>query len=270
MHKYLTGHRQDVDLLAGGFGRLEASISIASYRATLGDEWCVPQFHERTQIHVTDLYHPLLQNPVKNTIYTDGGVLLTGSNASGKSTFLKTVALEILLAQTIHTATATSYQAPFVRLLTSMSLRDDLTSGDSYYMAEIKSLKRILDAKKIPGEPVVCLIDEVLRGTNTVERIAASVEILKSLTDGAGICFAATHDIELTRLLQGKYVNYHFEEIIKEGDISFPYLLQKGSASTRNAILLLEIMGYPNEIITEAQELAHTFLQTGKWTSMEE
>jgi DNA mismatch repair ATPase MutS len=79
-----------------------------------------------------------------------------------------------------------------------MSLRDDLQGGDSYYVVEIKALKRILTAAKEPGRPVLCFVDEVLRGTNTVERIAASTQILKSFDGRAVLCFAATHDIELT------------------------------------------------------------------------
>ena len=147
-----------------------------------------------------------------------------------------------------------------------MSLRDDLESGESYYIVEIKSLKRILDARKEDSpRPVLCFVDEVLRGTNTVERIAAATQILVSLT-GEGIqCFAATHDIELTELLSGLYRNYHFEEEIRDGDILFNYTLREGRANSRNAIRLLEIMGYDQTIIQKAQRQAEDFLQKGIW-----
>ena len=113
--------------------------------------------------------------------------------------------------------------------------------------------------------PVLCFVDEVLRGTNTVERIAAATQILVSLT-GAGIqCFAATHDIELTELLSQLYDNYHFEEEIREGDILFNYTLRKGKVGSRNAIRLLEIMGYDQSIIQKAQRQAEDFLQQGIW-----
>ncbi len=212
------------------------------------------------------LYHPLIDHPVKNSISADGGVLLTGSNASGKSTFLKTVALGALMAQTLHMALAERYCAPLYRIYSSMSLRDDLESGESYYIVEIKSLKRILDARKEDSpRPVLCFVDEVLRGTNTVERIAAATQILVSLT-GEGIqCFAATHDIELTELLSGLYRNYHFEEEIRDGDILFNYTLREGRANSRNAIRLLEIMGYDQTIIQKAQRQAEDFLQKGIW-----
>ena len=133
-------------------------------------------------------------------------------------------------------------------------------------MVEIKALKRILDLLSDGEEyPVLCFVDEVLRGTNTVERIAASTEILRSMAQKSCICFAATHDIELTHLLEGIYSNYHFEEEIKDNDILFSYKILNGRATTRNAIRLLGIMGYDEGIIREAEERANTFLKTGRW-----
>lgn len=146
-----------------------------------------------------------------------------------------------------------------------MALRDDVQGGSSYYMVEIKALKRILDFLAEDGKPVLCFVDEVLRGTNTVERIAASTEILKSMADQNCICFAATHDIELTHLLEGIYDNYHFAEEIEDDDILFSYKILEGRASTRNAIKLLGIMGYDKEIICEAEKMAENFLATGHW-----
>ena len=133
-------------------------------------------------------------------------------------------------------------------------------------MVEIKSLKRILDLLSSEKElPVLCFVDEVLRGTNTVERIAASTQILRSMAQKNCMCFAATHDIELTHLLEDDYHNYHFSETIEENDISFSYKIREGRASTRNAIRLLGIMGYEEEIIEEAEKMAGDFLATGVW-----
>ena len=109
-------------------------------------------------------------------------------------------------------------------------------------------------------------MDEVLRGTNTVERIAASAQILKSLCTGKSLCFAATHDIELTHILEDFYANYHFEEEIEEDDIFFSYKIMKGRATTRNAIKLLGIMGYDQKIVLEAEKMASDFLEKGNWT----
>ena len=146
-----------------------------------------------------------------------------------------------------------------------MSLRDDIESGESYYIVEIKALKRILDAGRIHQGRVLCFVDEVLRGTNTVERIAASTQILMSLAGDNLTCFAATHDIELTDLLTDYYDNYHFEEDIREGDVFFNYKLLNGKATTRNAIKLLEIMGYDAGIIQKATKQAEHFVESGVW-----
>lgn len=307
--------------LVSAVGTLDACICIAYFRASL-DGFCRPDIREEYGLSAEELYHPLLHDPVKNSIDTRWGVLVTGSNASGKSTFLKTVALGAVFAQTICTVPAKRWSAPFYRVMSSMALRDDLTGGESYFMVEIRALKRILDAcggktetdagifsaysgqetawsddggepgctagRDDGGEPgctvgrdsggkpgytaerrtpaVFCFVDEVLRGTNTVERIAASSRILQSLTGEKVLCFAATHDIELTHLLEEFYENYHFEETIEDGDISFNYLLKKGRAQSRNAIRLLEVMGYDEQVIREAEALAERFLETGEWT----
>lgn len=261
-------HGEEIDQIITNLGYLESAVSIAMYRGSLkaeGASWCRPCL-QGDVLSAEKLYHPLIDNPVKNSITADRGVLLTGSNASGKSTFLKTVALGALMAQTLNMVPADTYSAPRFRIYSSMSLRDDLESGESYYIVEIKSLKRILDAmKEDSNQPVLCFVDEVLRGTNTVERIAAATQILLSLTGENILCFAATHDIELTELLAGQYDNYHFEEEIRDGDILFNYTLREGRAGSRNAIRLLEIMGYDQSIIRRAQEQAEGFLQQGIW-----
>ncbi len=234
-------------------------------RTEAGREWCVPEFTGEEEIVLEAGYHPLLNNPVKNGIAAGRGVLLTGSNASGKSTFLKMVALNAILAQTVHTCAAARYRAPFFQVYSSMALRDDMGSGESYYIVEIKALKRILDAAAQRKGRILCFVDEVLRGTNTVERIAASTQILKSLGSSGILCFAATHDIELTELLQKEFDNYHFEEEVREGDIFFNYRLKEGKATTRNAIRLLELMGYDQAVIQRASAQAEHFVASGVW-----
>lgn len=266
----LRRYMGEVDRLITVVGQLECAVAVSSYRRSLGENWCEPKLCEEAGkalfLRAKGLYHPLLQDAVANDLYAKKGVLLTGSNASGKSTFLRAVAVNALLAQTVHTCAAASYEAPFYRIYSSMSLRDDLAGGDSYYMVEIKSIKRILDqAGQREGRPVLCFVDEVLRGTNTVERIAASTQIMKKLAVGHALCFAATHDIELTKLLRREYNNYHFEERIEEDDIFFPYLLMEGPASTRNAIALLRMLQYDEGITDEAEAMAERFLREGNW-----
>lgn len=266
----LQKHMGEVDRLITVTGELECAVAAGSFRKSLGERWCVPNLHAQAEkglfLHAEGLYHPLLGEAVPNDLDAKRGVLLTGSNASGKSTFLRAVAVNALLAQTVHTCAAANYEAPFYRIYSSMSLRDDLAGGDSYYMVEIKSIKRILDqVEREEDRPVLCFVDEVLRGTNTVERIAASTQIMKKLAAGCALCFAATHDVELTKLLKQEYDNFHFEERIEENDIFFPYKLMEGPASTRNAIALLRMLKYDERITAEAEAMAERFLRDGNW-----
>ena len=130
-------------------------------------------------------------------------------------------------------------------------------------------MKRIIDAADAKDAlPLLCFVDEVLRGTNTVERIAASTQILKRLSQKGIYCFAATHDIELTHLLEQYYENSHFEEEVKHGDVLFSYRLLEGRAQTRNAIKLLEIIGFSKEIIEKADDMAGEFLRNGEWRTI--
>ena len=267
MLKVLREHVNDVDALVCVVGYLETAIAVRAYRESLENGWCKPEFIGEDCIVMEEGYHPLLNHPVKNSIRANRGVLLTGSNASGKSTFLKTVALNAILGQTIYTCTASIYHGQMCNVYSSMALRDDIDSGESYYIVEIKALKRIMDAVK-GNRKILCFVDEVLRGTNTIERIAASGQILKSLAGTGTQCFAATHDIELTDILKDEYDNYHFEEDVRDGDVFFNYCLLPGKATTRNAIRLLELMGYEPEIIQEANRQAEYFTSTGSWTNL--
>lgn len=269
----VRGHLSEIDEMVTLLGRIEAAIVIGSYRKSLQGNYCIPTLRfERDAdryMAIEQLYHPLLTDPVRNSILTEKGVLITGSNASGKSTFLRAVAINAVMSQTIHTCLADRYEAPVLRIYSSMSLKDDLIGGQSYYMVEISSIKRILDQVKLAKEDhcyVLCFVDEVLRGTNTVERIAASTQIMKVLSAEHALCFAATHDVELTKLLEQEYDNYHFEERIEKDDIFFPYKLLKGPATTRNAIALLKMLGYDEIIITEAEAMAKNFLEKGNWS----
>lgn len=260
-----------IDRMYELLGFIESACAVAFYRAHFNEYYgyyCKPEFNsDKKGITVDEVYHPLLESPVANSLDEEKCVLLTGSNASGKSTFLKTIGLNAILSQTIYTCTARRYEFKRCKVYSSMSLRDDLENNESYYIVEIKALKRIIDAAK-SGEEIICFVDEVLRGTNTVERVSASTEILKSFADGNiknVLCFAATHDIELTHLLEEWYGNYHFEEQIKDDDVLFNYQLNSGRATSRNAISLLKVMGYDDEIINAARVRADKFTETGKY-----
>ncbi len=264
MYKQIMEHKDDLDTILEVTGRLESEISIACYRQSMEGSYCIPSF-EGDSFVGEKLIHPLIADAVPNDISADKGILITGSNASGKSTFLKTCAINAVLAQTIHTALSASYKAPLFRIYSSMALKDDLFEGDSYYIVEIKSIKRILDAAANGGNKVLCFVDEVLRGTNTVERIAASTEILKTFAKEKVMCFAATHDIELTSLLAEYFGIYHFEGNVTDNDVHFDYKIKTGPATNRNAIKLLGVLGYDEDIVDSAQKMAENFLATGNW-----
>jgi DNA mismatch repair ATPase MutS len=246
-------------------GRLDAAISIASYRASL-PAWIEPElsFEGAGSVRAVGLVHPLLEHAVPNDLVTGRPLLITGSNASGKSTYLKTAALAAVMAQSICTVLAETYEARAFRVYSSMALRDDLLAGESYYIVETRSLKRILDAAKT-GQAILCVVDEVLRGTNTVERIAASSQVLQALADAGVLCLAATHDIELCALLDGVYRLFHFEEQVGEEEMLFDYRLRPGKATSRNAINLLRLMGFDQALVDKAHEAANRYLETGSW-----
>ena len=264
MLKHMAGSYDDVISLIDKLGLLDSMISVANFRRVI-PYYCNPNFSDKNEIDIVDVYHLCIKKPVPNSIKENKPVLITGSNASGKSTFLKSVAINAVLAQSINTCPAKSYNAPFFRVYSSMALRDSIEAGESYYIVEIKSLKRIMDKAKQKGDKILCFVDEVLRGTNTVERIAASSQILKELWASDVLCFAATHDIELTYILKDYYSNYHFTEQVVDNEIQFSYELMEGRATSRNAIKLLEIIGYNKDIVNKAQDRAEDFVKTGVW-----
>ena len=132
-----------------------------------------------------------------------------------------------------------------------MAVKDDLMEGESYFIREIRYLKRILDSLN-DEKMTFCAIDEILRGTNTGERIRASRAILEYICDKNCIALVATHDKELTELLKASYINCHFSEEMGENDVTFSYKLMEGPATSQNAIALLKIAGFPDAILKAA------------------
>jgi len=251
--KAIKERSEEFHALYRTFGEVDMSICIASFRQSL-PEYSQPEFGTGSEVEFTDIYHPLIPVPVTNSGTVSNNSLITGSNASGKSTFIKALAINGILAQTINTCAAKAYKARFSLVVTSMVMRDDLIGGESYFIVEIKSLKRILDL--VEKYPCTCFVDEILRGTNTAERIAASAAVLEHLNAKDTLCVAATHDIELTRILAGKYDNYHFREQVTDDGIVFDYKLLDGPATTRNAIKLLRFMAFDAVIVERAEVLA--------------
>lgn len=201
-----------------------------------------------------------MENPVSNSIAIEKkGVVLTGTNMSGKSTFLRMIGINVLFAQTFYFTLSSKYEAPFLNIVTSISPKDDVTSGKSYYLAEVEAILRIINASDDKVKPL-CIIDEIFRGTNPIERISSSMAILNYINKRDAITLVATHDKELTDSLKNSYNFYYFSEDVdyKKG-LSFDYKIKQGVVKSRNAIKLLEYVGYPREIIEEAINLTERF-----------
>lgn len=269
MSKMLVNYSEDFNKIFEIVGLIDSCVSIASYRERL-DYYVKPHLLKSKNkndisIVMKDLNHPLVEKAIPNSINISDSILITGSNASGKSTFLKTVAINFIFAQSIYTCLSKEFSIPFVNIFTSMALKDNLLNKESYYIAETKSLKRIINS--VNGDiPTICFVDEILRGTNSVERIAASAEVLKYLTLNNCICIAATHDVELTHILEKYFTNYHFREQIISNEIIFDYKIYEGRSNTQNAIKLLGILGYDKSIVESANERAISFLKEGVWS----
>ncbi|MDZ5254603.1 MutS-related protein [Clostridium sp. LIBA-8841] len=236
-------------------GNIEAIISVGSYEVEEKDRINKPKFIKETTLRIKNGIHPIIENPVANSIgMNKRGIVLTGTNMSGKSTFLRMLGVNMILAQTFDFVLAEKYEAPILNIVTSISPNDDLSSGKSFYMAEAESILRII--KALDNDlPVFCPIDEIFRGTNPIERISASAEILTYINKKNSISIVATHDRELVDILKNNYEFYYFSESVnsKEG-LSFDYKLKKGVSKTRNAIKLLDYIGYPKDIIKKAYE----------------
>ena len=260
--KILEENKKNLYKIYDIVAKLDFALSLAYYRKSLS-EYTTPEFIESEDIFLENLYHPLIHNPVKNSILIKNNILFTGSNASGKSTFIKAVALNCILAQSLNTALCSKYRCKFSKVVTSMAIKDNILAGDSYFIAEIKSLKRLLDS--LNGEiRVLAFVDEILKGTNTIERISASASILKYAENTNGRLLVATHDMELTQILE-TYENYHFSEIVTEDGVTFDYKLKKGPSNTRNALKLLKAMHFNKEVVSLSNQVYNNFIETEKW-----
>lgn len=252
----IKSNRQNLIELYALVGKLEAYISVASYRCRVPN-YCIPQFldNKDKSLIVKNAVHPLLEDGVPNSIsLKNKGVILTGSNMAGKSTFMRTLATNILLSQSLSMSLCDEYSGSFFRIISSLSLSDDVLSGTSYYLEECNSVLRILNS--LDDEvPAFCIIDEIFKGTNPIERIAASKEILKYIMNKNAISIVATHDLELAESCDDKYLRYYFCEDIDENEgLTFDFKLKVGICNTGNALKLLDFLGYPEEIIINSKK----------------
>jgi len=170
-----------------------------------------------------------------------------------------------LLAQTIYTTCTKEYKAPILKIQTSIRTTDDLGDNKSYFQAEALSILDIINQSS-SGEPVksLIIIDEIFRGTNTIERIAAAKSVLNYLTENKNFVYVSTHDLELAELLDNDYAVYSFEETVNDTRLVFDYKMKTGVLKNKNGIAILETIGYPESVVEDAnivsEELRRKYL----------
>lgn len=254
--KQLDTKRTELENIFTFVGEIDSLISVVSLREGT-DTYCIPHISEnKCELIAEELYHPLIVDAVSNSIQVNHkSVLLTGSNMSGKTTFIRTIGINALTALTLNTCFGKSFSLPRMRIFSAIRISDDLMNDKSYYFEEVLTIKEMIEESQ--SEYInLFLLDEIFKGTNTIERISAGKAVLSSLAKTNNIVFVSTHDIELADLLQEEYELYHFSETVGNKTVDFDYKLKVGKLKNRNAIKILQINGYPESIIQEANSLA--------------
>jgi DNA mismatch repair ATPase MutS len=255
--KELKNKKEDINNLINYVGSIDAALSVASLRVGIGN-YCLPIFtNAQKAMEAKNIYHPLIHNCVSNSIcINEKSVLITGSNMSGKSTFIRTVAINSMLAQTIYTCFGESFTIPIVKVFSSIRINDSVEDATSYYLQEVNTIGNLIKESNNNFQHIF-ILDEVFKGTNTIERIAGAKAILSYLNKNDNIVFVSTHDIELAELLKAEYDLYHFVEDVANDKLVFDHQIKPGTLKTRNAIKILALSNYPPEIIEEAKTIAN-------------
>lgn len=250
--KRIDTKRTEIEEVFLFVGEIDAIISIASLRSGLNN-FCTPKISKGQKgLSARGIYHPLIENCVKNSLKVDEkSILLTGSNMSGKTSFIRTIAINVITGLTINTCFAEDFTMPCMRIFSAIRISDDLMNDRSYYFEEVITIREMIKISN-DGNCNLFLLDEIFKGTNTVERISAGKAVLSALNEGNNIVFVSTHDVELADLLKDEYDLYHFSEIVDHKTVDFDYKLKDGKLKKRNAIRILQINGYPEGIINEA------------------
>lgn len=226
-------------------GRLDASLCLHGL-AALGATRIMPESGLRS-VEAVDLVHPLVPDCVPNSISFAKGLVITGTNMAGKSTFLKALGISQVLASSLGLAFASSFRTGFFLVISSMTNGDDLAAHKSRYYVEAERMLGIVRAAEA-GFPVMALVDEMLVGTNSEDRIYASIRILRRLVAGSSMAVAATHDLAIAQALEGDLPSCHFSELI-EDDLVFDYKLKAGIVDKKNALNILRYLGFDEEFL---------------------
>ena len=230
-------------------GRMEALASLAVIRID-NPEWVTPTIcdgHEAV-FETEGLGHPLLSSKrTYNDVIANNKrkvLLITGSNMSGKSTLLRTTGINLVLAYAGAPVCARSFRASVMAMYTSMRVGDNLGANISSFYAELLRIKTLVSGAK-SGERIFFLLDEVFKGTNSLDRHTGAKVLINKLSDTNSVGLVSTHDLELCDLgeVNDKIANYHFQEHYEDGKIQFDYILRLGPSTTRNALYLMRLAG---------------------------
>lgn len=253
--KRLDTKRMEMEAVYSFVGATDALLSIASLRQGL-TTYCQPEISEETHLQAVAACHPLIPDCIPNDIHVSNkSVLLTGSNMSGKSSFIRTIGINVITGLTINTCFAQSWTMSRLNIHSAIRISDDLLNDKSYYFEEVLSIREMMK-ESTKATTNLFLLDEIFKGTNTIERIAAGKAVLSALSQNNNIVFVSTHDIELTDMLADEYDLYHFSEVVNDHNVDFDYKLKTGQLKKRNAIRILEVNDYPANVIREAIEIA--------------
>ena len=253
----LESCRDEIGILFNAVAQIDVAVSIASFREGL-PYYTLPKISPNgSQFAMKEVFHPLINNPVANDLDLSDGksVLVSGSNMSGKTTFIRTVGINTILSQTINTACAKEFIISQLKVHSAIKISDNLLDDTSYYYEEVKAIKKMI-LEKGEGHQHLFLLDELFKGTNTIERIASGKAVLSYLNDEHNWVIGSTHDLELTEYLTSEYSYYHFAESVDGDLLKFDFKLKTGRSQDTNAIRILEINAFPKEITEEAKALA--------------
>lgn len=252
----LQNKAKDIENVFRFIGQVDTFVSVTSLRK--GEPYCIPTINKDNRtIQFTDLRHPLVPHCVPNSVDAQKSILLTGSNMSGKTTFIRSIGLNYISGMALNTCFASTASLPIARLFSVIRIEDDVLNASSYFYREVDEIKEIIEQSGKSTRSII-LLDELFKGTNTAERIAAAKAVLSYLEQQNSQIFVSTHDIELTTLLGDKFDLFHFTESIVDSSIYFDYKIKKGISQSGNALKIIAIHQYPEAIVKEAEELLHT------------
>lgn len=251
----IDNKREDIDGVFRFVGLLDVICSLSFLREEFPN-YCNPTKPKSDEkLFTLSVYHPLIDNCIPNDIsISTKSILITGSNMSGKTSFIRTIAVNTITGKAINTCFAYEFRIDTDRhVLSVINTEDDLENGKSYFLTEAENVKNVLD--NATHGNYLLIFDELFKGTNTTERISINAAILEEMAKHGNIVLVSTHDNELTSLLKNEYELYHFCEEIENNKLAFDYKIKKGAANEGNAIKILKLYGYPDCVTKNAEEI---------------